>query len=381
MEGIVKIMKEKKNVFPIQTIVIIILMFVFSFLCWKQFFQNMDSMIFVAHEDETLTKLEIFDEYIDTVDSAWYDRIYEKKNLNALHSMYVYYTLKESPSEQVVVGKEDWLFYVEKGERDSIADYEGTDRYTVEEMNEFLYVTLENQKRLEEKGIQTAILVAPNKENVYAEYMPDRYTHNPVSNTDIVVEYLQNQGVSIVSPKEDMLDMRSEQQLYYTYDSHWNQLGAYVGVNRILSLWDIPMEHLLERNIASYELKDNYHEGAWNDLANMGGLNYLFDDEVEYEVEGTIQIDWTQYAAEQYGKQVSHYVNENAKLSQKLFLVGDSFRTAMIPALNEVFGEVFVIHRSDYNPKMLEMVNPDYVIVEYVERYASQMRDFNLVLY
>ena len=77
-------MKEKIKLFSIQTMIIIVLMFVFSFLCWKQFFQNTDSLIFLAHEDETLSKLEVFDEYIETVDSGWYDQIYEKKNLNIL---------------------------------------------------------------------------------------------------------------------------------------------------------------------------------------------------------------------------------------------------------------------------------------------------------
>ena len=81
---------------------------------------------------------------------------------------------------------------------------------------------------------------------------------------------------------------------------------------------------------------------------------------------------------EQFSKQVSHYTNEKALLAKKIFLIGDSFRTAMIPALSEVFQEVYVIHRSDYTPEMLETVSPDYVVVEYVERYVGQMKDFYL---
>lgn len=371
-------MKEKGKWLQGHTVVIIMLMFIFSFLCWKQFLQNKDSMIFTAHEDETLTKAEIFDAYIDTVDLAWYDQIYEKKNLNAMHSMYVYYTLKEIPSGQVVAGKDDWLFYVEKSDGDSIADYEGTKRYTEEEMEEFLFTTLVNQKQMEEKGIQTAILVAPNKENVYPQYMADFYVHNPVSNTDLLVEYLQGNGVKILSSKEDMLRLSLEYELYYPYDSHWNQLGSYVAVDSILQSFGLDIENLENREIVSYPLKDNYHEGAWSDLAHLAGLNYVFDDEVEYEVEGTHQIDWNLYAVTQYNKEVWHYSNQEAKLFESVFLIGDSFRTAMIPALCEVYQEVYVIHRTDYTPQMLETIQPGYVIVEYVERYANQMRDFYL---
>ncbi|MBR4981435.1 MAG: hypothetical protein IKY94_02620 [Lachnospiraceae bacterium] len=371
-------MKEKGKFLQGHIVIIILLMFVFSFLCWKQFFENIDTMVFTAHENEALSKTEIFDEYIDTVDSAWYDQVFEKKNLNALHSMYVYYTLKEIPSEQVVAGKDDWLFYVEKSDGDSIADYEGTKRYPEEEMKEFLYTTLVNQIQMEEKGIQTAILVAPNKENVYPDYMADFYVHNPVSNTDLLVEYLQNNGVRILSSKENMLELASEYELYYPYDSHWNQLGAYVAVGSILQSFHIATEKLENRQILSYPLKGNYHEGAWSDLAHLGGLNYIFDDEMEYEVEGTVQIDWNQYAVTQFNKEVWHYSNADAKLSQSLFLIGDSFRTAMIPALCELYQEVYVIHRTDYMPQMLEEIQPDYVIVEYVERYANQMKEFCL---
>ena len=123
-------MKKKGKLVQGHMVIIIMLMFVFSFLCWEQFVQNIDNMVFLAHEDETLSRTEIFDAYVETVDNTWYDKIYEKKNLNALHSMYVYYTLKEIPSGQVVAGKDDWLFYVEKSDGDSIADYEGTKRYT-----------------------------------------------------------------------------------------------------------------------------------------------------------------------------------------------------------------------------------------------------------
>lgn len=371
-------MKKKGKLVQGHTVIIIMLMFVFSFLCWKQFVQNIDNMVFLAHEDETLSKTEIFDAYMETVDNTWYDKIYEKKNLNALHSMYVYYTLKEIPSGQVVAGKDDWLFYVEKSDGDSIADYEGTKRYTETEMNEFLYTTLVNQKQMEEKGIETVILVAPNKENVYPEYMSDYYTHHPVSNTDLLIEYLCSNGVNIISAKEELLKRSSRYELYYPYDSHWNQLGAYVAARSILQNFQIDAETLENRKILSYPLKDNYHEGAWSDLAHLAGLNYVLDDEVEYEVEGTTQIDWSQYAATQYNKEVWNYSNANAKIPRSIFLIGDSFRTAMIPALSEVYQDVYVIHRTDYVPQMLEEIQPDCVVVEYVERYANQMRDFYL---
>ena len=56
-----------------------------------------------------------------------------------------------------------------------------------------------------------------------------------------------------------------------------------------------------------------------------------------------------------------------------VLLVGDSFRTSMIPALSKVFSDVYVLHRSFYNAIMLDEIDPDYVIVEYVERYSENI--------
>lgn len=60
-----------------------------------------------------------------------------------------------------------------------------------------------------------------------------------------------------------------------------------------------------------------------------------------------------------------------------VLLVGDSFRTAMIPAMQETFSDVCVIHRSCRTPNLLDEINPEYVIMEYVERYSQSMGEMN----
>lgn len=369
--------KEKKRRFSWYTGIIVILVFGFSILCWKQFLSGAGRGIWID-EEENLSLIQQFDEVVTQLDDVWYEEIYWKKYLNAIHSVFVYRTLQEIPGNQVVAGKDNWLFYVEKIENDTLADYEGINRYKEEEMEEFLRVIFENQRQMEERGIQFVTLVAPNKENVYPEYMPDYYIHNPVSNTDVLVEYLKENGVSVVSAKEDMRKLSGQYQLYYPYDSHWNQLGAYVAAGSALRQFGISAEALENREIIAYPLKGNYHEGAWSDLANMSGLNYILDDEMEFEVAGCPKIDWNQYNINHYSHQISHYSNESAPVEGKVFLIGDSFRTAMVPAMCETYKEVYVIHRNDYIPAMLEEIQPDYVILEYVERYVNQMKDFRL---
>ena len=105
------------------------------------------------------------------------------------------------------------------------------------------------------------------KENVYAEYVPDTYTHNEPSRADCLVDYLKTNGINILTSKEELLLNHSDYQLYYSYDTHWNQLGAYIGVKNVLQSWGMKMPALRERTITSEKL--NYHYGGKDDIANM----------------------------------------------------------------------------------------------------------------
>jgi hypothetical protein len=170
------------------------------------------------------------------------------------------------------------------------------------------------------------------------------------------------------------LDNHDEFQLYYSYDTHWNQLGAYVGVKNVMESWNISKPILAERSILSYNLAGNYHYCGVDDLAKMVGMrSFLYNDEKEYEVEGTGVMDWKEFEDEQNNNEVSYFYNADAQMKATLLLVGDSFRTAMIPSLRETFSDVYVVHRSYYTADLLDEIEPEYLIAEYVERYSSNI--------
>lgn len=301
-------------------------------------------------------------------------QLYNKSDLSGIDAAVTYYATGEILSVQVIKGKDGWLFYKSVGDGDTLADYEGTNRQAAEELEEIANTVLMTQKEIEDKGIEFVIMVAPNKENIYAEYMPDIYSHAAESSTDIMIEYLQNKGVNIVSPKETLLNKHLDSELYFRYDTHWNQLGAYMAVRDTLLSWDIAVPELSNRVVTAKGLKGKYHYGAEADLAEMAGLREIFSDEIEYEVEGTVSVDWMVYELEQNSGEVSYFYNEQAKCNATVLLIGDSFRSAMIPSLNEQFTDVYVVHRWKYTQGIVDSISPEYMIVEYVERYSDDMR-------
>jgi hypothetical protein len=99
----------------------------------------------------------------------------------------------------------------------------------------------------------------------------------------------------------------------------------------------------------------------------------LFNDEMEYEVEGTATMNWKEYEEELDDNAVQYFYNSEAQINAKLLLVGDSFRTSMIPSLRETFSDVYVVQRTSCSAKILEEIAPDYMIAEYVERLSGDM--------
>lgn len=405
--------------------IIIVCVILYSFLCWTMFFKFIgirvwdrlknaksvssietedisaaDSLTNVVDTDETepgnaltanhkrqsqpimkmcINALDDFKRYADRVNALWYGLMLGKSSLSRIDSLSTYYTTREIASSQVVKGKENWLFYKSPIDGNPIGDFEGTNKYSSEEMNSICQKALWTQKKLEERGIKSAIMAAPNKENIYSEFMPDIYTHAETSSTDILIDFMAANGVNIISPKKELLDNRSKYQLYYSYDTHWNQLGAYIGVREVLKAWDIDNPALDERDILSGNLSENYHYCAVDDLAQMVGLREaVFNDETEYWIEDTGIMageEWGEFEEEQENEEVSYFFNKEAQIQTTVLLVGDSFRTSMIPALQETFSDIYVVHRFSYKPDLLDEINPEYLLLEYVERYSSQMSD------
>ena len=311
------------------------------------------------------------DQIVEKVDK-WFS-VYKRKDLSKTDTRISYYLTKEVYAVQVLSGKGKWLFYKTKTDGDPIADYEGTNLYTEETMEKKARAVLAFQKKLADRGTKLAMLVVPNKEQIYSEYMPDTYVHAEKSRSDLLIEYLSEKGVNIVSPKKDLLDTHMAQQIYYYYDTHWNQLGAYIGVRNALASWGISMPDLSERTYSSRNLYGNFHYCGQDDLARMVGLRDVLTDEIEYEVDGTVLMDWPTFEAQQSHKKVSHLVNENAPVKKSVFLIGDSFRPAMVPALREQFSDVYVILQDFYTPDVFNEINPDYLLLEYSERYIHRI--------
>lgn len=298
----------------------------------------------------------------------WYDdHLPFRQKLVQLNSLLSYELFSSSTSENVIVGKDGWFFYTNEEAGDPLKDYKGMLEYdsaSIERMTEYLENVQEEMNRHE---VEFVVLIPPNKESVYDEYMPDYIRKNgKAAQTDAFVEYLQdNSSINVVYPKEEMLQYKDEYQLFFKQDTHWNLLGAFIGEQQILDVLYGERSSLEGEKIVDKELV--VRPSAEKDLARMMNLQDYFSD-IEYSVEGYDDFDsWDS----------TYLQNETPAHNDKVLFVGDSFRRSLKPYLNSDFSQVYIVTREEYTHDMLEKFKPDIVVLECVERYSGNIADMD----
>ena len=116
--------------------------------------------------------------------------------------------LNESSISDVTVGKENWLFYTvsEDGE-DALADYQRTNLYTADEKTALADAITSVNEKMKERGIRSRL--------------------------DAALPELAAQGLPVYDMKPELLKEADTYQLYYKYDTHWNQIGSFIGSQQI----------------------------------------------------------------------------------------------------------------------------------------------------
>ena len=198
-----------------------------------------------------------------------------RKQLVRWQNMLDIYVLHSSTQYQTVVaGQGQWLFLAqENAELNVVEDYRGSRLFTPEDLAWWVNVYRERQDRLAAQGIRYLIVLAPNKETVYPEFLPPQYNRvSPLNRTDQLVHALETAGVAILDLRPALFAAKHGALLYYRTDTHWTTAGAFVGYIEImnrLSKWK-PEFALTIRNDYDIQITPGLAGGLSSMLALAG---------------------------------------------------------------------------------------------------------------
>lgn len=342
-----------------------------SWILWAIFGRFTDQ---TNHEKRLLAELPKFTiENYETYAGSWNayidDNIPFRNELIKTYSAIDYYIFKRAIDSNVIVGKAGWLFYLNNNDGYSKDDYLGKNLFSDEDLKKIEENCTAFQKTLEEQGKEFILFIAPNKERIYSEYMPDQYGKPAdIYRTLQVVQYLrENTDIKVVYPYEEL--MRAKEKLgvdlYYKTDTHWNQVGGYIGACALLRELGIDMPDINSKqiNIKKTELSD----GDLSEMLGWGGknINYFVEGYDRHSVEN-LQWDF---------KTVIKYCTQESD-ARKIFVIRDSFCSNMAEYIGSQFSSSCMTYKYHYWFNDLVEYNPDVVVLETVERYIGGLQDF-----
>ena len=252
-----------------------------------------DSFDHTNYENRTLASKPIFmstniNEYPKKYEEYFNDYLPFRNELVKLKNLNDIFVFKNIFSRRVLLGKYKWLFTKDANLTEKyigIEEYNFTEKELEKAKNNLIYF----RDELKKKNIDFIFMVCPDKPFIYFKYMPDYIKRKSIkSGTDIFVEYIKNNSdIKVVYPKEELLKYKDKYQLYYKYDTHWNNLGAYIGYSELMKSLNIYVENIDNVNIKSLSANERFNFGGiyhYNDMANMLSLSKIkyYNDDKTY---------------------------------------------------------------------------------------------------
>ncbi len=266
-------------------------------------------------------------------------------------------TLFGEGNDQVVVGKDDFLFFA-----DTAADYIGSNPMTDEEIQKIADGLAQLNREIVEYGGEFLFVCAPNKNTVYPEYMPDRYLMN-TGKTDLerLYEVLAQRQVPYIDLRPVLADAKSDGLIYHKRDTHWNGAGAEASFRAICDIFGVDMPDLTGRGPVTV----NDFEGDLDALLFPGKV--MYDRNITYDFTGMYVY------TSAFSTPMDLVITTRSGGEGKLLMFRDSFANAWIPYAASSFAEVRMERGTPYQTAQLETYRPDCVIVEIAERNLREL--------
>lgn len=273
------------------------------------------------------------------------------------------YPLKYLNNHKVLVGQSDWL-YLNEG---NIIYYQGLNGFkSEEEIEEHIKPYVKLKKQCDKVGKKFIILICPEKEEIYPEYMPTMEITDEKERPLYIRDYIEkNTDLTYLYPKEEILQAKKNYLTYKKYDSHWNSIGAYVAANKVKEAMGIKTIPLRDLKLTKEKVLDA-------DLAYYGNtsldslketFNYKFED---YKLNNDVEFIFD-------SNPLTHdfFTSHCDKGEERnVFLIGDSFRTGMqeffVKDFKEFYCNTFLNASGEFINQ--EIKRADTIIISLVER-------------
>ncbi len=260
--------------------------------------------------------------------------------------------------QDVIIARDGWLFLYGENE---IECYQGTNILSVEDTNHFINLANQLQSICQARGKELYIYIAPNKSQVYYQYMPTVDIANSYRRIQQLNDrFHEGSTVPFMYPLLEEMQASTSHQVYYKYDTHWNHLGALYGTNALYAQMGVEQtdpEQWITGSMDAEKYELYTYMGIPDSMVTHDDAEQMVDYRPEISVNGLNT------------EAMICRTTSNGANQKKLCLIGDSFRVNMEPYLAKDFTQCTFAHRDYMGEIPSDIKNADIIVIEAVERY------------
>ena len=255
-----------------------------------------------------------------------------------------------------IEGLEGWLF-IANDSNDVLGQHAGRVRLSDADLEAWAEVLRGRMALTEELGITWICTVVPDKEGVYAEFLPPEVEPAPKRTVHQFLDLAGTLGAPVMYPFAALVDAKGDPPHYSPVGTHWNHLGAFIAYRRTC-------EELRERGVDVSAVPED--RIRWREFAGKDGRRGVLAD-IEPQ-EGRCVFD---NRVLNHGRAI---VLERADgVGPSAVVFGESFTLHLLVFLKESFRRVVFVYTSTMARPILEREAPDVVLSYPTERFLLQV--------
>lgn len=270
----------------------------------------------------------------------------------------------QARNAQVIIGRDGWLFATVEN---LVDDFRCTCPFTEKQLDRWQQVLTARHDWLARRGIKYVVMIAPNSQTIYGEYMPRTITRvNPHSRTDQLIARLKaSTNIPVLDPRARLIAGKTNWPTYHKTDTHWNDYGAFLAYEQLCEALQPLFPVLRPARIADFVVTVKEAEGM--ELARAVESIVRFPEQlVTLEPKQSRQAVHTAHVPSGAG-QTRVSTNPQAELNRAVVL-HDSFFWALWPYVSEHWQQVRYAWGPGFPIDIIEQDKPEIVIQEFVER-------------
>lgn len=313
-------------------------------------------------------------DFFTAFDSWFADRIGLRLVLIKIGTGFHVGLLQRPTARQVVFGLDGWMFWPDDGDKVPVtmADVRGHLRLGTEEIRQIGKHLRAIRERLAACGRTAFVVVAPNKQSIYPEYLlGDRASPASTRLDDLLPRLDPSVSGMVIDPRPELraAKVAPGPRLYNKTDTHWNQLGAFHAYRKIVQT--LERARLVSRpelaSLAHYDVVIQRYEGGDLAVRMLFSPWHFPDRDVLLRPRPEVPAVSSAPLADR------GWTVTNAQGKGRLLLEGDSFAPPLADFLARHFKHVVVPETGRFDGEVVARHRPDVVLLEVAERNLNRL--------